>query len=216
MSEPITEPILGLRERKRRATRQAIQAAILDLAARDGYDRVTIEDISAAADVSPRTFFNYFPSKDAAVIGGFPALSELEATTEFLAAGQRESVLVGLGKLLDAASGALAEERMPDERRRALLRGHPGLFAKRMAYLHRFEDELAVIVAARLANDDPALAADPAALARRSRLLSLIGLAAVRYAYSAWIGADDNRSLGDYILEAFGELGETLASTQGP
>jgi AcrR family transcriptional regulator len=213
MSEPEPEPTPGLRERKRRATRKAIQAAIVDLAARHGYDRVTIEEISAAADISPRTFFNSFPSKDDAVIGDFPSLAELPGTAEFLAAGPRESVYTGLGRLLDAASAALAEERMPDERRRALLREHPGLFAKRMSYLHRFEDDLTAIVAQRLTADDPELAGKAGALERRSRLLSLIGLAAVRYAYSAWVGTEDERTLGDYILEAFGELEETLAST---
>ncbi|HEU4850033.1 MAG TPA: TetR family transcriptional regulator [Terrimesophilobacter sp.] len=213
MSEPEPEPTPGLRERKRRATRSAIQVAILDLAARHGYDQVTIDEVSAAADISPRTFFNYFSSKDDAVIGDFPALSGLPATAEFLAAGPRESVYAGLGRLLDAASGALAEERMPEERRRALLREHPGLFAKRMAYLHRFEDELTGIIAERLATDDATIAGDAAALQRRSRLLSLIGLAAVRYAYRAWIGAEDGRSLGDNILEAFSELEETLAPT---
>lgn len=215
VSEPELEPPVGLRERKRRATRRAIQAAILDLAARDGYDRVTIEDISAAADISPRTFFNYFPTKDDAVIGGFPNLAELAATREFLAAGQEAGVLVDLGTLLSAASEALADERMPDERRRALLRGHPGLFARRMAYLHRFEDELSGIIAERLAVDEPALAADPSALERRSRLLTLVGLAAVRYAYGVWVGERDGRSLGDCIREAFDELAETFASTLG-
>lgn len=215
MSEPEPEPPVGLRERKRRATRRAIQAAILDLAARDGYDRVTIEDISAAADISPRTFFNYFPTKDDAVIGGYPNLEELAATQEFLAAGRQEGVLVGLGRLLGAASEALDEERVSVERRRALLRGHPGLFARRMAYLHRFEDELVDIIAERLAVDEPTLAADPAALERRSRLLALIGLAAVRYAYGVWVGGHDSRSLGDCIREAFDELTETFASTRG-
>lgn len=216
MSEPKVEPTPGLRERKRRATRRAIQSAIVDLAARQGYDRVTIEEISAAADISPRTFFNYFPSKDDAVIGDFPALSGLPATAEFLAAGPRESVYVGLGRLLDAASATFADERMPDERRRALLREHPGLFAKRMSYLHQFEDDLTVIVTERLAADDAKLAMKPGALERRSRLLSLIGLAAFRYAYRAWVGTDDEHTLGDYILEAFDELEETLASTRRP
>lgn len=216
MSEPEPEPTPGLRERKRRATRKAIQAAIVDLAARHGYDRVTVEEISAAADISPRTFFNYFPSKDDAVIGDFPTLSELPATAEFLAAGPRESVYAGLGRLLDAASAAFADERMPDERRRALLREHPGLFAKRMAYLHRFEDDLTAVIAGRLVADDPGPAGRADALERRSRLLSLIGLAAVRYAYSAWVGTDDERTLGDCIREAFDELEDTLASTGRP
>ncbi len=67
---------LGLRERKRRDTRRALQHAILSISIERGYDRVTIEDVCRVADVSPRTFFNYFTSKEDAVLGaapGFPS-----------------------------------------------------------------------------------------------------------------------------------------------
>lgn len=57
----------GLRERKKLATRQALGSAALRLAVRSGLDNVLVEDIAAAAGVSPRTFNNYFSSKYEAI-----------------------------------------------------------------------------------------------------------------------------------------------------
>jgi AcrR family transcriptional regulator len=54
----------SLRERKRARTRQALIAAAAELFERRGYDRTTISDIAAAADISTRTFFAYFASKE--------------------------------------------------------------------------------------------------------------------------------------------------------
>ena len=56
-------PHLGRRERKKHATRQALSSAALELVLEHGLENVTIEDITARADVALRTFSNYFASK---------------------------------------------------------------------------------------------------------------------------------------------------------
>jgi AcrR family transcriptional regulator len=57
----------GLRERKKQRTREQIIEAAMGLFSERGYHATTIADIATAADVAPRTFFSYFPSKEAVV-----------------------------------------------------------------------------------------------------------------------------------------------------
>ncbi len=58
----------GLRERKKRRTRATLIDAAVQLCLEQGYDNTTVEQIAAAAEVSPRTFSRYFPTKDAVVL----------------------------------------------------------------------------------------------------------------------------------------------------
>ena len=74
------EPSLGLRELKKQRTRATIVDVASGLCARQGYENTTVEQIAAAAEVSPRTFSRYFPSKEA-VIGAL-----IEETAEHIAA----------------------------------------------------------------------------------------------------------------------------------
>jgi len=98
--------VSSLRERKRLRTRQALIDAAAELFERHGYDGTTIADIAAAADVSTRTFFSYFSSKEEVL---FPdADARVQAALRAIDArrpGERptEILLRALGELGDAA-----------------------------------------------------------------------------------------------------------------
>jgi AcrR family transcriptional regulator len=64
----VTEPVLGLRDRKKIKTRDAIRRAAMRLIHANGYPSTTIEQIAEAAEVSASTYFRYFPSKEAVLI----------------------------------------------------------------------------------------------------------------------------------------------------
>ncbi|SBN61525.1 transcriptional regulator, TetR family [Curtobacterium sp. 9128] len=80
MPDSATPSEMGLRDRKRIETRSRIAEAARSLALEDGIDHTTIEQIAARADISPRTFFNYFESKEDAVLGH----TELDLSAETL------------------------------------------------------------------------------------------------------------------------------------
>ena len=65
MAEVRGAPALGLRERKKQRTRATLIDAAVELCDRQGFDRTTVDQIAAIADVSPRTFSRYFTTKDA-------------------------------------------------------------------------------------------------------------------------------------------------------
>jgi AcrR family transcriptional regulator len=102
-------PRASLRERKKLATRRALRRVALDLVSERGFAHVTIEDIAEAADVSPRTFFNYFPSKEAVLFGTSP--DRIEAVREgILRAAPGESALAAVRVVLAGEARHRAEE----------------------------------------------------------------------------------------------------------
>lgn len=210
---------LGLRERKRIATRRAIQLAAVELAGERGFDRVTIDEISHVANVSPRTFFNYFPSKESAIIGELPELPDEESIDRFITAGPREAILEGISELLVAAielgdTGGEPDDGDGDPQsrqrlhtlRRALLKDNPELFALRMASMHKFEDALSGVVQRRLAHDDPALADDTETLHQRARLVTYVAFAGMRHAWSCWADHGGVEPLSDRLRSSFDQL----------
>jgi len=217
MTDEVNPP--GLRERKRLATRRAIQVAVLRLVRELGYDAVTVEMISRHADVSPRTFFNYFPSKEDAVIGDPPLMPQGETAERFVRGEPTGRMLLDVVELLEHATETSITDRELVLWRRQVLREHPELFARRVASMHDFEADLRDILGRRMVTDDAEIASDPARLASESRLAALVVMAALRHGWSDWVeqdaayGSDDEveRSLRGYLDASFAALGHLLS-----
>src|SRR6476620_11853768 len=102
---------LGLRERKKLRTREAIATVALDLFAERGYQQTTVAEIAEAAEVSKATLFAYFPSKEEIVF------SETAPLREDLLRELRERPS-GLSALETLRAFAAAHLSVPDERQR--------------------------------------------------------------------------------------------------
>jgi AcrR family transcriptional regulator len=201
---------LGLRERKRIATRRAIELAVLKLTAERGFDRVTIDDIGHAAEISPRTFFNYFATKDEALVGDIPTLPDGVAVEKFVAAGPHSSILGGLGELFAASVDKTNDDREIYLLRKAVMKEHPHLIGLRIATMRRFEETVQEIVERRLSRDHAAFDSDAEQLADRALLVTLVAFSGLRHAWQRWTEADDSIPLSDRVRASFRDLIEVI------
>jgi len=191
-------PHRGLRERKKQATRRALQCAGLRLALDHGAEHVTIEMICEAAGVSPRTFFNYFPGKDDALVGeGIPDPDPDLLNT--LATGDSG---LGLTEDLRRIVVRCAEHATPRHeelmKRRELMHACPALLPRHMAQFTRFERTLAEAIATRTGTD-PDHDAVPI-------LVGVMTTAAMRASFRRWVDAGCTQPLTHYLDEAFAVL----------
>lgn len=133
----------GLRERKKQQTRAAIHRAALDLVTEHGLAGVTVEEICAAAGVSPRTFFNYFPSKGNAALG-------LPATT--VPDSARATFLVGTGSLVSDLCDLVAQTvNLPEDRRRmkSLVQARPEMVPTMLQWMAEARSAIVEVAAER-------------------------------------------------------------------
>lgn len=181
----------GRRERKKAETRLALRSAATTLVAKRGLDGVTIEDITEHADVSPRTFFNYFATKEEALT----AVDEDRLARLRVAVLERpaaEPPLTVLRHVLVATAGDLTQQRDDWLRRLEVVTADPRLLAALVASWAAIERTVADAVRSRPDPPDPLAAAATAAAA----------IAVFRCAIVNWRD-DGHRSLPSVVASAF-------------
>jgi AcrR family transcriptional regulator len=144
--------VTGLRERKKHDTRVAISRAALTLAIERGPDAVTVDDIAASADVSPRTVFNYFATKEEAILG-FDPNRKLELGQSVLDRPKRETPLTTLRAAFVEIATGVPEVAEMSRARVQLVRDHPQLHPSYVAGYAALENALVDAVAQRTGLD---------------------------------------------------------------
>ena len=200
---------VGLRERKRRATSRAIQFTVLELAVERGLDQVTVEEISRVANISPRTFFNYFPSKEAAMVGDNPLELPPGLIDGFVDGTAGGDLVDGLLDLMQHIALIGTGDRELHQLRRQVLRSYPELFIIKVAGMHSFETVLAEAVERRLDAESAGRPAIGSSLAQ-ARLTALVAIAALRHAVTSWAEGADDESLSEKLTESFTLLRRVL------
>ncbi|MBO1414961.1 TetR/AcrR family transcriptional regulator [Streptomyces sp. FH025] len=206
MTTPTPPP--GLRERKKQATREALREAALRLALERGPDRVRVDDIAEAAGVSPRTYNNYFASREQAIVAAVTADRETRIASAVAArpAGAR---------LADAVTEAVVEQytKTGEHEHRALL-----LITTRTALRDAFldatagiEPPLAAVIAERLGDAGP----------HTARVLAASVAAAVRIALEDWLRPAGNAEAAGSLaagglVAPSGSLPDQLRSALAP
>lgn len=199
---------LGLRERKRIATKALIEHTAVQLVLDLGYDAVTVERICEACELSTRTFFNYFPTKDAAIGGIAIEVPPTEVIAELLAAHPDDPLRGALAVFAEAMK--IMDER-PDllVRRKQLFERHPTLLQQHLATFHELEETLTRELLERTSLGR--LPTDTDAADEATATVIIAG-AAMRYVFRAWKNGERSNPRAELVDPALKLMSRILRS----
>lgn len=184
----------GLRERKRRQTRQRIIDEGLKLFLANGFEATTLDAIADAADISRRTFFYYFKSKEDIVLAYQSGSIESLRDTIASEPPDRAPLDVVRNAILKCTAAYSAEEMIPIDR---LMTSTESLRARKQASYVAQEQALF----AALCELWPQPTRRPAL-----RIVAMVSIGAVRLSLEAWRQDGSKRPLKDYLQDAFANL----------
>lgn len=199
----MTTPRPGLRDRKKQATRKALRDAALLLALERGPDNVRVDDIAEAAGVSPRTYNNYFSSREQAIVAAVTA--EREARVAAAVTARPATV-----RLADAVTDAVVEQYTDpgshDPRALLLLTASPALHEAFLGTAAGIEEPLTAAISGRTGDTGQ----------HTARVLSASVAAAVRIALQQWVGpAGESRAATGLVIPS-GSLADLLRAALAP
>jgi AcrR family transcriptional regulator len=182
----------GLRQRKRERVRAQLIEAALDLFVDRGFSATTIEDIVARVDLSPRTFFRYFETKEDVVVAGpFQVAAGLRDFARRAPAADSPNV-VARNAMRDIARRRAAAPS--GYRHLKLIVETPELAARMTAYRQTFTYELAEGLQHRIEGADPVL---------HALAIASSASAALAASLEVWIREGGSRPLLDVLEAAF-------------
>jgi AcrR family transcriptional regulator len=202
---PEAELTVGLRERKKLATRQALSVAAMRLAVEHGVDNVLVEDIAEAAGVSARTFNNYFSSKYEAICAlGFDRAMRIGAAL------REQPADVSLWTAITSAvmSEYGAAEHPPDPEWMAGVRvvtSAPALRGEYLKVQYTIQYAMAEAIAIRLGGE--------AAGSMFPRILAAAVTGTVQAAMERWLRSDPPTALAPLMRRGLNELADGMLRT---
>jgi AcrR family transcriptional regulator len=190
---------VGLRERKKARTREALQEAAMDRFARQGFDGTTVEEIAEACEVSPRTFFRYFPTKEDVL---FADAADRRARLLAVIAERPadEPAFVALTAAMRTLTADYRDDRDALVTRSHVVAASPHLQAYKAEHQHGWEEAVVDVLErrARAQHDD---------VARGDLMLvAAVTTAALRVALDAWVADPSAPDLNVLLDDAFARV----------
>lgn len=201
-SRPVT-----MRERTRRIAQTELTVVAQDLFLEHGYEQTTVDQIAAAAGMSKRTFFRYFPSKDDLVIGKYDLFGDRMADA-LDARPEDEPVWESLRRVFDIALDYVQDDhqRARNDAMEAIVRSTPQLYAGYLEKMQRIQQLLIGRVAVRIGSDGAAGEEDP-------RAAAIVGaaFACMQAARASWFASDQAGTFDQMLDNAMGALTVQIA-----
>jgi AcrR family transcriptional regulator len=197
MNEDTPTPI---RERTRRLAQTELTSVAQDLFLEHGYEATTVDQIAAAAGMSKRTFFRYFPSKDDLVIGKYDLFGDRMADA-LDARPTDESVWASLRRVFDITLDYVRDDhqRARNDAMERIVQTTPQLTARYLEKMQRLQTLLTGRVATRLGLADTPNDPRPAAIVGAA-------FACMQAARLAWLDSDQTEPYEAYLDRAMGAL----------